>query len=87
MTPRDRARIAFLAAVALLLLTAVLATTTLVRLRTNQDWVSHTRDVEKALAEVNLAGTRAAQFRASYLDSGTPQDLQNYRAAAVPVRL
>ena len=82
MTPRDRARIAFAAAVALLLLTGVLATITLVRLRSSQDWVSHTRDVEKALAQVNFAGTRAAQFRATYLDTGTPEDLQNYRAAA-----
>jgi signal transduction histidine kinase len=81
MTPRDRARTAFLAAVVVLVLTGVLATSTLLRLRTSQDWVSHTRDVEKALAEVNFAGTRAAQFRAAYLDSGTPQDMQNYRAA------
>jgi len=85
MNSQKRARLTFIAAVILLLLTAILATTTLVRLRTSQDWVSHTRDVEKALAEVTLAGTRAAQFRASYLISGDPQDLQTYHATTAQI--
>jgi len=82
MTSQNRARTVFCAAVALLIFTGIFGTITLVRLRASQRWVSHSRDVEKALADVNFAGTRTAQYRASYIDSGRAEDLQAFEASA-----
>jgi signal transduction histidine kinase len=81
MISQNRAKTVFFAAVALLVFSGIFGTYTLLRLRASQRWVSHSRDVEKALAEVNFAGTRASQFRASYVDSGRPEDLEAFRAS------
>jgi len=81
MTSQDRARTVFLAAVALLVFSGVFGTLSLLRLRASQGWVSHSRDVEKALSDVNFAGTRASQYRSSYVDSGLPEDLQAFHSS------
>jgi len=82
MTAQDRARTAFFVAVGLLVFSGVFGAITLVRLRASQLWVSHSRDVEKALANVTFAGTRTAQFRSSYVDSGRTEDLQAFQVSA-----
>ncbi len=69
----------------LLVLIGVLGAITLIVLRTSQNWVIHSHNVERALSEVNFNSTRAAQFRSSYMASGDSGDLEQYQAAEARV--
>jgi signal transduction histidine kinase len=62
---------------------------TAVRLRTAQSWVSHTRDVQSALADINNVSSRAGRARTRYVDSGDESFLEEYQSAAgeIPAKL
>jgi signal transduction histidine kinase len=89
VSQRTRTQLAFGAAVTLLLLSGVAAYITVVRLRTAQKWVSHTRDVQSALADINNISSRAGRARTRYIDTGDNSFFEEYQAAAaeIPVRL
>jgi signal transduction histidine kinase len=62
---------------------------TAVRLRTAQRWVSHTRDVQSALADINNISSRAGRARTRYVDTGLDSFFEEYQAAAteIPAKL
>jgi signal transduction histidine kinase len=62
---------------------------TAVRLRTAQRWVSHTRDVQSALADINNISSRAGRARTRYVDTGLDSFFDEYQAAAaeIPTKL
>jgi len=82
-------QLAFGSAVVLLLLSGLAAYDAVVRLRAAQEWVSHTRDVQSGLADLNSLSTRAGRARTRYVDSGDDNFLQEYQSAAaeIPTRL
>jgi signal transduction histidine kinase len=82
VSQRTRTQLAFGAAVILLVLCGLAAYFAVVRLRTAQRWVSHTRDVQSALAEVNSISTRAGRARTRYVDSGNESFFDEYQAVA-----
>ncbi len=89
VSQRARTQLAFGAAVVLLLLSGIAAYVTAVRLRTAQRWVSHTRDVQSALADLNNISTRAGRARTRYIDSGDSSFLEDYQSAVgeIPAKL
>jgi len=82
-------QLAFGSAVILLLLCGLATYDAVTRLRGAEAWVSHTRDVQSALADLNNIGTRAGRARTRYIDTGEESFLQEYQAAAneIPVKL
>lgn len=80
-------QLAFGSAVLLLLLSGLAAYDAVVRLRTAQKWVSHTRDVQSALGDLNNVSTRAGRARTRYIDTGDDTFLQDYQAAAADIPL
>jgi signal transduction histidine kinase len=52
------------------------------RLRTSQDWVQHTRDIQRGLDRYSSTAARAGRLRAEYVDSGDVS-LLPLQAAAV----
>jgi signal transduction histidine kinase len=89
MSSRQKARAAFASAVILVLVSAVAAVITLARLRLAQDWVTHTHQVESALADLNAAVSRSGRVRSEYINSGDQARLQEEEAAIaeIPRRL
>ena len=82
LSRRTRMRLLFGTAVVLLLLSAVAAYKAVESLRDAQEWVSHTRDVQSALAELNSACTRAGRARTRYVDTGDDAFQQDYLSVA-----
>ena len=82
-------QVAFGGAVVLLLLSGLATYATVVRLRTAQRWVGHTRDVQSALGDLNNLGSRAGRARTRYVDTGEEAFFQDYQQAAgeVPAKL
>jgi signal transduction histidine kinase len=78
-------QLAFGSAVILLLLSGLAAYDTVVRLRAAQKRVSHTRDVQSALGDLNNIGSRAGRARTRYVDTGDDSFLQDYQAAAADI--
>jgi signal transduction histidine kinase len=68
--------------VILLLASGVATYATVVRLRSAERWVGHTRDVQSSLAEISNVSARAGRARARYVDSGNPSFLEEYQSAA-----
>ena len=62
---------------------------TAVRQRTAQRWVSHTRDVQSALADINNISSRAGRARTRYVDTGDESFWEEYQLAAgeIPAKL
>lgn len=89
VSQRTRTQLAFGGAVVLLLISAIAAYSTVVRLRTAQRWVNHTRDVQSALSDVQNLGTRAGRARTRYVDTGDTAFFEEYQTAAnqVPEKL
>jgi signal transduction histidine kinase len=89
VSQRTRTQLAFGAAVTLLVLCGLAAYFAVVRLRTAQRWVSHTRDVQSSLAEVNNVSNRAGRARTRYVDSGNESFFEEYQAVAgeIPAKL
>jgi signal transduction histidine kinase len=80
-------QLAFGSAVILLLVSGLAAYDAVVRLRAAQKWVSHTRDVQSALGDLNNVGARAGRARTRYVDSGDDAFLQDYQTAAADIPL
>jgi signal transduction histidine kinase len=80
---------AFAAAVILLLLSGLAAYATVVRLRTAQRWVGHTRDVQSGLSDLNNLASRAGRARTRYVDTGEEPFFQDYQLAAdgIPAKM
>ena len=81
VSQRTRMKLAFASAVILLLLSGLAAYDAVVRLRGAQRWVSHTRDVQSALSDLNNVSTRAGRARTRYVDTGEETFLQDYQTA------
>ena len=86
MSSSGKANAALAAAVVFLLLSSCAAYFAFVRLRTSQQWVHHTRDVQEALQEFATTAARAGRLRAQYVDSGDPILLEKQAAMVVEVR-
>jgi signal transduction histidine kinase len=86
MSSSGKANAALAAAVVFLLLSSCAAYFAFARLRTSQEWVHHTRDVQEALNQFSTTVTRAGRLRAQYVDSGDPAVLQRQAAAVVELR-
>lgn len=89
VSQRTRTQLAFGTAVILLLLSGMAAYITTARQRTAQRWVSHTRDVQSTLADVNNISARAGRARTRYVDSGDDSFFEEYQSAAgeIPKKL
>ena len=83
VSPQTRARIAFGSAVILLLLSGVIAYVAISRLLAAQQGVTHTHEVQAALANVNIVFGRARRTQIEYIDSGgVPDLLRDYESTA-----
>jgi signal transduction histidine kinase len=89
VSQRTQTQLAFSAAVILLVLCGLAAYFAVIRLRTAQAWVSHTRDVQSALSDIDNTCTRAGRARTRYVDSGNDSFFEEYQAAAgeIPAKL
>jgi signal transduction histidine kinase len=89
VSQRTRTQLAFGAAVILLLLSAMAAYFTAVRLRTAQRWVGRSHDVQSSLADINSTGARAGRARTRYVDTGDDSFFEEYQSAAaeIPAKL
>jgi hypothetical protein len=70
VSPQKRARAAFGSAVILLLLSGGIAYVAISRLLTAQQWVTHTHEVQAALADVNIVLGRARRAQIEYIEVG-----------------
>ena len=86
MSSTGKANAALAAAVTLLILSSCAAYLAFARLRTSQEWVQHTRDVQRSLDQFSTTATRASRLRAEYVDSGDVSILQRQSQAVVEVR-
>jgi len=81
VTPKQKLRLIFAFAIILLLLSAATVYALVGRLLQSQDWITHTHEVQSALAEVRTFSTRAGLARTQYVDSGDPRFSQEYESA------
>jgi signal transduction histidine kinase len=81
MSPRKNAQVAFVSAVAVLLLSAIAAYVTIGHLKTSQGWVVHTYQVQSALGEMDASVAQAARARNSYLATKDEAVLPSFDAA------
>jgi PAS domain S-box-containing protein len=82
VSSQQRAKVAFGSAVILLLLGGLATYVTITRLLIAQQQVSHTHEVQAALAEINLVLGKARHGQIEFVDSGDPNFLQAYESAA-----
>src|ERR1700678_39394 len=83
MSPRKNARVAFASAVAVLLLSAVAAYSTIVRLRESAGWVVHSFEVETTLGDIDSSIAKLARARSGFAIEGNEALLEPF-AAALP---
>jgi len=81
MSPRQKARLAFVSALTLLLVCGVAASVTVVRFLRADRWVTHSYDVQLSLGDLQSAISVAARARTSFLNSGDVSNLGPYDAA------
>jgi len=81
MLPRSRAKLAFVSAVALVLIGSLAATITVARLSNSAKWVAHTYQVQLALNNVEFVLSEAARARLSYVSSGDEIYLASFDSA------
>ncbi len=85
LSERTQTRLAFGVAVILLVVSAMAAYATVVRLRVAERWVGHTRDVQTTLADLNNISARAGRARTQYVDSGDNSFFEDYKSAALQI--
>lgn len=85
LSERAQTRLAFGVAVILLVVSAMAAYATVVRLRVAERWVGHTRDVQTTLADLNNISARAGRARTQYVDSGDNSFFEDYKSAALQI--
>jgi signal transduction histidine kinase len=81
MLPRNRAKLAFVSALALILLGSLAAAITGVRLSRSAKWVAHTYQVQLAVSDVEFILSEAARARLGYVNSGDESFLQTFDSA------
>ncbi len=81
MLPRSRAKLAFVSAVALVLIGSLAATITVARLSNSAKWVVHTYQVQLAVSNIEFILSEAARARLSYVSSGDESYLLAFDAA------
>jgi signal transduction histidine kinase len=86
MSPRKNAQVAFASALAVLLLSAISAYVTIVRLRDSAHWVVHTYQVESALGELESSMSAVARARTSYALNGDENVVEAFQNAIPKVR-
>jgi signal transduction histidine kinase len=86
MSPRKNAQVAFISAVAVLLLSAVAAYLTIGHLENSQGWVVHSYQVQGVLGELDAALAKAARARNSYIASANESAQDVFTAAVPPVQ-
>jgi len=87
MLSRLTARIAFVIAIGLLLVCAILVYSTVLNLVESERLVTHTHQVQELLADTDSAIASAARARLTYVFSGDDEALQQYQhsVARIPV--
>src|ERR1700730_17610779 len=86
MVPRTKARLLFSSALILISLSGMAAFVAISRLLQAQGWVTHTREVQVALSEVNTVLSRVGRARVQYVDSGDDAHLEDYHAGVDQVQ-
>jgi signal transduction histidine kinase len=86
MSSTGKANAALASAIVFLLMSTCAAYFAFARLRTSQEWVQHTRNVQLALHQFSTMATRAGRLRAQYVDSGDSSFLQRQQAAVSDLR-
>ncbi|MGC2647139.1 MAG: CHASE3 domain-containing protein [Candidatus Sulfotelmatobacter sp.] len=86
MSPHKNARVAFVSAVAVLLLSALAAYITIGHLESSQKWVVHSYKVQSVLGEIDAAVAQASRARNSYVAAGNENALPSFEAAMPAVR-
>jgi signal transduction histidine kinase len=81
MLTRTKTRLLFGSALLLFCLSGAGAFVAISRMRDAERWVTHTREVQVALANLNTVTSRAGRTRAEYMDSGDPGRLREHQLA------
>jgi signal transduction histidine kinase len=81
MSARTRNALVFSSALVLLSIGALLTYLTIIRLLDAERWVTHTREVQSDLANINTLMSRAGRNRVEYVQSGDAIHLDDYQAA------
>jgi signal transduction histidine kinase len=85
MSPRQKARAAFVSAIALLVLSGLAAYFTVTRLLESEKWVIHTHEVRAALGDIDSALLRAGRARSAYAISESDDSWGQFEAAALDI--
>jgi len=85
MSPRQKAQVAFVSAVALLFMSGLAAWFTITRLLESEKWVVHTHEVRAALGDIDSAVLRAGRARSGYVISGADDFLSQVAVAALEI--
>jgi signal transduction histidine kinase len=85
MSARTKARVFFSSALILVCLSGAASFLAISRLLQAQGWVTHTREVQVALAQVNTVISRAGRTRTQYVDSGDPRSLADHQMALAEI--
>jgi signal transduction histidine kinase len=86
MSSTAKANAALAAAVILLLLSTCAAYLSFARLGTSQEWVRHTREVQRTLDRYSIMVGRVGRLRTEYVDTGDADLLVEQAAAVVEIR-
>jgi PAS domain S-box-containing protein len=81
MSSRQRANIVFSSAILLLLVSGVSIYVSLTHLLEAQHWITHTHEVQVALASVRTASSRVGVARMEYIFSAQPSSLEKFESA------
>jgi signal transduction histidine kinase len=81
ISARVRNALVFFLALSLLTIGAFLTYQTVFRLVEAQHWVTHSRDVQSALASIETVSSRAGRSRVEYIESDDPIRLNDYHDA------
>jgi PAS domain S-box-containing protein len=81
MTPRTRAKRAFISAIVLLGICGIATYLSFSYLRASERWIAHSQEVRVAIGDVESSVSLAARARMSYLISGGSADLTAYHNA------
>jgi signal transduction histidine kinase len=81
MSPRKKAQAAFASALLLLLLGGMAAYVSIFELIKSERWVTHTREVQARLGDVEFAAAKVGRIRVAYLATGDPALLNDFSVA------
>jgi signal transduction histidine kinase len=87
MLPRNRARLAFISGVVLVLIGAAAAALTVARLTDSTKWVVHTYQVQLDVSHIDFVLSEAGRARLSYVSSGDESYLAAFQSANDQARI